>query len=108
MAEHIPACATRTEQPDRDPHQKIPQPGSVVLLTDVLNERKPEWKLGKVMGVIRGRTMLFVDYPRKKRRFTCVLGKTQKTQLTLSKKNSFCVEKPQKKRVKMYLKLNKK
>jgi hypothetical protein len=54
QTEYLHALQERNNR-DSDPHQKIPQPGSVVLLTDALNERKPEWKLGKVMGVIRGR-----------------------------------------------------
>ena len=40
---------------DSDQKQKIPQPGAIVLLTDTLNQRKPEWRLGKVIEVIRGR-----------------------------------------------------
>jgi len=52
--EYLHALQERNNR-DSDPHQKIPQPGSVVLLTDALNERKPEWKLGKVMAVIRGK-----------------------------------------------------
>ncbi len=40
---------------DGDRQQKIPQPGAVVLITDSLNERKPEWKLAKVIETIIGR-----------------------------------------------------
>jgi transposase InsO family protein len=35
--------------------QKIPQPGSVVLITDTAADKKPKWTLGKVTDVIRGR-----------------------------------------------------
>ena len=38
-----------------DSKQNIPKPGSVVLLTDALDQRKPEWKLGKVIETICGR-----------------------------------------------------
>ena len=38
-----------------DQHQEIPQQGSVVLITDSFDNKKPKWTLGKVTDIIRGK-----------------------------------------------------
>ena len=55
MATGIPKCSSRDTYTKSYQNQLIPQSGSVVLITDSMNDKKPKWTLGKVIEKIYGK-----------------------------------------------------